>query len=98
MRRSACSLKSELLILISKPASKCFRFMSPFFFRGLEDHVLPRERVLKTLAHQEPDCVPWGEHFCDYNVIEQLLGRPTLMHAKIRETKAMWEGRRDEVV
>jgi len=60
--------------------------------------VLPRERVLASLAHREPDLVPWGEHFYDYNVVEDLLGRPTLMHAKMRETRALWEGRRDEVV
>ena len=60
--------------------------------------MLPRERVLKTLQHQEPDIVPWGEHFIDYNVYEDILGRPTLVHAKFRETQALWEGRRDEAV
>ncbi len=60
--------------------------------------MLPRERVLKTLAHQEPDLVPWGEHFVDYDVYEYILGRPTLMHAKFRETQAWWEGRREEIV
>jgi len=60
--------------------------------------MLPRERVLKTLQHREPDIVPWGEHYIDYNVYEDILGRPTLVHAKFRETEAMWEGRRDEVM
>ena len=60
--------------------------------------MLPRERVLKTLQHQEPDIVPWGEHYIDYNVYEDILGRPTLLHAKFRETQALWDGRRDEVV
>ncbi len=60
--------------------------------------MLPRERVLKTLQHQEPDIVPWGEHWVDYNIYEDILGRPTLLHAKFRETQALWEGRRDEVV
>jgi len=60
--------------------------------------MLPRERILKTLQHQEPDIVPWGEHWVDYNIYEDILGRPTLLHAKFRETQALWEGRRDEVV
>lgn len=58
----------------------------------------PKERVYKALAHQEPDRVPWGEHSIDYNVYEDLLGRPTLVAAKMRETQALWDGRRDEVV
>lgn len=29
--------------------------------------MLARERVFKTLVHQEPDIVPWGEHYIDYN-------------------------------
>ncbi len=60
--------------------------------------MLPRERVLTTLAHQEPDIVPWGEHFIDYNIYEMVLGRESWVHAKFRETKALWEGRRDEIV
>ena len=58
----------------------------------------PKERVLTTLAHREPDRIPWGEHSIDYNVYEDILGRPTLVQAKFRQTKAYWEGRRDEVV
>jgi len=58
----------------------------------------PKERVYKTLNHEEPDRVPWGEHSIDYNVYEDILGRKTLVQAKFRETKAYWEGRRDEVV
>jgi len=60
--------------------------------------MLPRERVLAALDHREPDRVPWGEHLIDYNVYEDILGRETLVHAKFRETKALWDGRRDEVV
>ena len=60
--------------------------------------MLPRERVFTALEHREPDRIPWGEHFIDYNVIEDVLGRPTLMHAKMRETQAYWDGRRDKVV
>jgi len=59
--------------------------------------VLPRERVLKTLKHEEPDIVPWGEHWVDYNVYEDILGRETFLHAKMKETRALWEGRQDEI-
>ena len=58
----------------------------------------PKERVLTTLAHQEPDIVPWGEHYIDYNVYENVLGRETFVHAKFKETQAWWDGRREEIV
>lgn len=58
----------------------------------------PKERVIAALEHREPDRVPWGEHSIDYNVYEAILGRPTLVQAKMRETQAYWDGRRDEVV
>ncbi len=60
--------------------------------------MLPRERVLKTLNHQEPDIVPWGEHWIDYNVYEDTLGRKSFVHAKMRETKAWWEGQDREII
>ena len=60
--------------------------------------MLPRERVLATLNHREPDIIPWGEHFIDYNVYEEVLGRKSFVHAKFRETKAWWDGRRKEIV
>jgi uroporphyrinogen decarboxylase len=60
--------------------------------------VLPRERVFAALEHREPDRIPWGEHYIDYNVYEDILGRQTFVHAKMRETQALWDGRRDEVV
>ena len=60
--------------------------------------MLPKERVIAALEHREPDRIPWGEHSIDFNVFEMFLGRPSLMHAKFRETQAYWEGRRDEVV
>lgn len=60
--------------------------------------MLPRERVAMTLEHKEPDIVPWGEHSIDYNIYEMVLGRETWVHAKIKETQGMWDGRRDEIV
>lgn len=59
--------------------------------------MLPRERVEATLKFQEPDLVPWGEHSIDYTTYEMVLGRPSLVQGKMKQTRAMWEGRRDEV-
>ena len=58
----------------------------------------PKERVYAALEHREPDRIPWGEHSIDYNVYEDILGRETLVQAKFRQTRAMWDGRRDEVI
>lgn len=58
----------------------------------------PKERVLAALHHQEPDRVPTGENDMDYELVEQLLGRPTLYNARWRERTALWDGRRDEIV
>lgn len=60
--------------------------------------MLPRERVFAALEHREPDRIPWGEHSIDYNVYEDILGRKTLVQAKMRTTQAYWDGRRDDVV
>ena len=58
----------------------------------------PREHVFKTLAHQEPDIIPWGEHWIDYNVYEDILGRKSFVHGKMKETKAHWDGRDEEII
>jgi uroporphyrinogen decarboxylase len=60
--------------------------------------VTSKERVLAALEHREGDRIPWGEHSIDYNVYEDILGRPTLCQSKMRETQAYWDGRRDEIV
>lgn len=60
--------------------------------------MLPRDRVLTTLDHGEPDIVPWGEHWIDYNIFEDVLGRATLYHAKMKETIAWWEGRDEDII
>lgn len=60
--------------------------------------MLPRERVITTLEHREPDLIPWGEHLIDFNVYEAVLGRKTFVNSHFYETQAYWEGRRDEVV
>ena len=60
--------------------------------------MLPRDRVFAALEHREPDRIPWGEHSIDYNVYEDILGRPSFVQAKMKETQAYWDGRRDEIV
>ena len=60
--------------------------------------MLPRERVFAALEFREPDRIPWGEHSIDYNVYEDILGRQTLVQAKMTTTQALWDRRRDEVV
>ena len=57
----------------------------------------PKERVIAALRHKQPDRAPWGEHSIDYNIYEMVLGRESFVHAKFKEQKAYWEGRRDEV-
>jgi uroporphyrinogen decarboxylase len=58
----------------------------------------PRERVLATIAHREPDRVPVGEWGIDHDHVSAVLGRHTYWRNRKDTTIALWEGRRDEVV
>jgi len=60
--------------------------------------LIPKERVIRALCHEEPDRVPTGEIGIDYPITELTLGRRTFYRAKWREMVALWEGHRDEVV
>ena len=57
-----------------------------------------KERVRKTLRHQEPDRVPVGEWGVDYDIVERLLGHQTYWRARQRTTRALWDGKRTQVV
>lgn len=57
-----------------------------------------KERVLKTIAHEEPDRVPVGEWGVDHDHVSAIIGRHTYWRNRKDETLALWEGRRDEVV
>ncbi len=57
----------------------------------------PRDRVIAALQHREPDCVPTGENAVDCDLVEQILGYPTLYNARWRELQALWDGRRDQI-
>ncbi len=60
--------------------------------------MLPKQRVLAALRHEEPDRVPTGENAVDYTLVEGILGHATLYNSRWREMTALWDGRRDEIV
>ena len=57
-----------------------------------------KQRVLAALHHVESDRVPTGENDIDYVIAEKIIGRPTLYNARWEERKALWDGRRTEIV
>lgn len=57
-----------------------------------------KERVLKTLSHEEPDRVPVGEFGFDHDTVEKVVGHETYWRARAKTTRALWAGKRDEVV
>lgn len=57
-----------------------------------------KERVLTALNHKEPDRVPVGEWGIDHDTVEKVIGHETYWRARAKETKALWAGKRDEVV
>jgi uroporphyrinogen decarboxylase len=60
--------------------------------------MLPKHRVIAAINHEEPDCVPTGENAVDYELVERILGHPTLYNSRWRELQALWNGRRAEIV
>lgn len=56
-----------------------------------------KERVLKTVAHQEPDRVPVGEWGIDHDHVSRIIGRHTYWRNRKDYTLALWENRRNEV-
>lgn len=57
-----------------------------------------KERVLRTISHEEPDRVPVGEWGIDHDHVSRIIGRHTYWRNRKDETIALWEGRRDDVV
>jgi uroporphyrinogen decarboxylase len=57
-----------------------------------------RERVLLALQHKEADRVPTGENQVYGELASKITGYPTLYSTGWEELKALWEGRRDDVV
>jgi uroporphyrinogen-III decarboxylase len=56
-----------------------------------------KERVCAAIDHKAPDRIPTGENAIDYELVEQILGHPTLYNSRWRERCALWDGRRDEI-
>ena len=56
-----------------------------------------KERVCAALNHKVTDRIPTGENAVDYELVEQILGHPTLYNSRWRERCALWDGRRDEI-
>jgi hypothetical protein len=57
-----------------------------------------KERVLAALRHEQPDRVPFFEYVADYDIMQQILGREVFLRGHFKEARALWEGRRDELV
>lgn len=57
-----------------------------------------KERVLKTINHEEPDRVPTGEWGIDHDHVSKIIGHHTYWRNRKDTTLALWEGKRDEVV
>jgi uroporphyrinogen decarboxylase len=60
--------------------------------------MLPRERVVAALRHEEPDMVPLGENHVHSRFVERVLGREILYSNGFKELNALWDGRRDDIV
>jgi uroporphyrinogen decarboxylase len=57
-----------------------------------------KERVRLALRHKEADRVPVGENQVCGSLAAEIVGYPTLYATGWEELKALWEGRREEVV
>jgi len=57
-----------------------------------------KERVKTAIQLQQPDKIPYGEFAVDWDTVERVLNRKTYLRHKARSAKALWDGKRDEVV
>jgi len=57
-----------------------------------------KERVLNTINHIEPDKVPIGEWDFGKELAWPALGRESYYPLTLKQTKAYWEGKRDQVI
>jgi hypothetical protein len=57
----------------------------------------PKERVLTTIAHREPDRVPTGEWEFGCEIVEPVLGSGTYRN-QLATKNAFWRGERDKVI
>jgi hypothetical protein len=57
-----------------------------------------KKRVLMALHHREPDRVPTGENQIYGALAASIIGYPTLYATGWEEMKALWDGRREDVI
>ncbi|MFC1582269.1 uroporphyrinogen decarboxylase family protein [Planctomycetota bacterium] len=57
-----------------------------------------KERVKAAIALEQPDMTPLGFYVVDHDTISNIIGRPTYLRNRPAMQKALWEGRRDEIV
>jgi hypothetical protein len=57
-----------------------------------------KERVRAAINRQPVDRIPLGFYCADCDTVEKVIGRKTFVRNKIELQRALWEGRRDEVV
>jgi hypothetical protein len=57
-----------------------------------------RERVQAAIAREPVDHVPLGFYAVDHDIVEKVIGRPTMVRNKVEIQIAIWEGRRNELV
>lgn len=58
----------------------------------------PKERVIASIKHREPDRVPTGEWQFGRELLKPVLGREPLFLNGMATSRAFWEGRRKEVI
>jgi hypothetical protein len=56
-----------------------------------------KENVRAAMARQPVDYVPLGFYAVDHDIIERVIGRPTLVRNKVETQIAIWEGRRNDL-
>jgi len=56
-----------------------------------------KEAVNAVLEHRRPDYIPLGTYAIDCDTVRTIIGHETYVRNKVAISKALWEGRRDEV-
>ena len=57
-----------------------------------------RERTIAALEHREGDRVPTGENQVNPDLVQEILGHPSVASTGREELEALWDGRRQDVV
>jgi hypothetical protein len=57
-----------------------------------------KQRVAAAVARAPVDRVPLGLYAVDYDTIERVIGRPTVVRNQLAMQLTLWDGRRDELI